>query len=688
MGKFNYINCLKPLLRILDWQGASRRVFEAVPHESGELDLIDLKNIFVSLGYTSYSKTIQLSKLSRSFLPTLFINESQNIFWVIYERTEKDFLYIDCQTGDKAAISVKKRVKGIRYNFMKSMEDPKPKQTWFACLINRFSQELWQLMLAGLCISLSAVIFPLFVQHAYNAIMPGHSETTLFYFAGGMVGLLFILLIFSQVKNKALAYLAARLGVLIHIDVLTQILKMSPLHVTEMASHLHLSNLRRYHHLKNEFSGAMAFGLFNLISLFLSLGVLFYISGKLALVSLVVLMLHGAGGYISYSRLRELTDKVNSAQDCADDFAHNSLMSRDSIQNLAATQTWMNRYQVKLIQALSFDRLKSSFQSRLFDLSAMTCKGGATLTLIWGMFNLIDGHLTAGALVAIVAVLWQIYASSQTIMNSFYRWPHLAKAIQGLNQLMAIPIESSSSKGGILDLKGHLCVSDVDFQYPDQNRMALETINMEANPGEIVAVMGQNASGKSTFVRVLMRLHDPVRGEIRMDGININDLDPQAYRQSIGYAPSLPQFFTGTIAQNMRLSQPEVSDQEIQRVFEKVGLMEEIQELPKGIHTWLTDQMYHHYSTGFIQKMNLARALIRNSNILIFDEPVGDIDVRSDAIFKETLKELKGKKTIIIVTHRPSIISLADRILVLNNGIMRLFGPKEKVLNILSGNAA
>ncbi|MBW8309494.1 MAG: ATP-binding cassette domain-containing protein [Candidatus Paracaedibacteraceae bacterium] len=688
MTSFNYINCLKPLLRTLGWQGASRRLFEAVPHDVTEIDLVDLKNIFVNLGYTCYSKTVKLSKLSRSFLPTLFINEAKGVFWVIYERTEKDFLYIDCRNGEKAAILVTKKLKGVRYNFIKDLHPDVSLKSWVHRLFDRLTADLWQPVFMALLGGLGTLTVPLFVQFMYDKVMLTQSEKIVPYCVGGL-GLIFLsMALFAHIKNRYLSYLVARLTVLVNNNIDRQLLLLSPSQVKEGSIGDHMLKLRQLDQGRLMIPASLIGVLIELPAIILAMIIMAMIGQKLVIIPLLAMGLLLTLVKVYYGRLNSLTAKAVAAHKISSNFMNETQLNLETLRNLAAGYVWSERSRAHLSDAVVQDRALSDKIAQLSTWSLSILKGAGVFTICWGIQQIKQGDLTVGALMAVSVLMGQIFWSLYSLVGQVHSLPLLHETVSKINQLMSESVEGMPALQSIIKPQGHLSVDDVYCRYSEQSKMALQGVHMEAKPGEIIAIIGQNASGKSTFVRLLMQLQQPLSGEIKLDGVNINTLDPMTYRKLIGYAPSVPQFFVGTIAQNMRLAQPEATDKEILQAFEQIGLMEEIQKLPHGIHTGLSEQYQQTYSAGFLQKLNLARALIRDSNILIFDEPAGNIDFKSDAIFKNTIQNLKGKKTVIIVTHRPSIINLADRILVLNQGIMRLFGPREQILNILAGNAA
>lgn len=689
MTTFNYINCLKPLLRCLGWQGDSRRIFEAVPYEVKAIDLIDLKNIFVSLGYSCYSKHIGLAEIKRSFLPTLFINESKQIYWVIYERTEKDFLYIDCCTGQKSAVPIRKRLKGTRYNFVK--DTPVlgiAEASWTKQLMKRFKHELWLPVIISTFCSFWFALVPLFFLFVSQHLLQKQSQETLIYFSAGIILFLLSLLAFSHFKGRRLAYLAARIKVIINTELLGHLLKVPFANTKGLALTTQLDKLKRYDDNHADIWISITTALMDLPLLVFSLLFLGFLGGQLVLGPCSVIGLYFISMRYFLSTTKDLQAQVHAAQEITDAFLTETVTNQQSINNLAAARPWKERYYTYQAQASDYDKKWQQLQARLTNWQVWLLKSSAVLTLIWAVQLINQGKLPQALFLPITLWLWQSSTAIYRLGNFFIHWPDLKKTLTEINHIMSHASEGNAAAHGALRFQGHITVKGLHFRYPGQTHMALQGITMDIKPGEIIAIIGQNASGKSTLVNLLMRLYDPLDGEIKIDGVNIQNFDPLSYRQSIGFAPSTLQLFEGSIVQNIRLANPEATEREILEVLSQVGLKDVVQQLPDGIYTHLYGNNDQRFSPSFLQQLNLARALIRDSNILIFDEPTGHIDFKTDAIFKNTLETIKGKKTIIIVTHRPSIINFADRVLVLNKGKMRLFGSKNYLLNILSGNAA
>ena len=183
-----------------------------------------------------------------------------------------------------------------------------------------------------------------------------------------------------------------------------------------------------------------------------------------------------------------------------------------------------------------------------------------------------------------------------------------------------------------------------------------------------------------------MGFYVPQAGTIAFDGVDSRQFDPLILRQSIAYVPQESQFFQGTLAQNFRLAEPDATDEEITEAAGKAGLFEKIMALPEGFETRMESRTMHLFSAGFLQRLNLGRAYVRKSKIIIMDEPGNTLDQEGEEWLRQTIKGFRKNKTTLMVTDCPNLIALADRVLSLHEGTLCAFGPREKTLKILQGH--
>jgi ABC-type bacteriocin/lantibiotic exporter with double-glycine peptidase domain len=221
--------------------------------------------------------------------------------------------------------------------------------------------------------------------------------------------------------------------------------------------------------------------------------------------------------------------------------------------------------------------------------------------------------------------------------------------------------------------------SRVSLRYSNDADPALLGVSFEAQPGEVIAIVGSDGAGKSTVLKLIAGLYAPQAGNVMIDDLDIRQIDPIELRKCIGYAPQAPQLFFGTIAQNLRLAQPTASEADLRQAMTLAGVWEEIAALDRGLNTRVGDAASNRISTSLAQGISLARAYLKKSPILLLDEPVTGLDFDGDRCFREYVEAMRGKTTIFIVTHRPSHLTLADQIVVLEKGAVRAVGPAAEI---------
>jgi ATP-binding cassette subfamily C protein/ATP-binding cassette subfamily C protein LapB len=247
--------------------------------------------------------------------------------------------------------------------------------------------------------------------------------------------------------------------------------------------------------------------------------------------------------------------------------------------------------------------------------------------------------------------------------------------------LMKIKSEDDPSPSNLSQrvFSGHIVMDRVSFRYHPNAEPALLGAAFEVKPGEMLAIVGPNAAGKSTALKLLLAMNRPQAGQVILDGMDIRQINPITLRQSIAYVPQEAHFFHGTIAQNLRLSQPMATDKELIEACEQAIVIEDITALTHQFETRIGDHSIQSLPSSFKQRLSLARAYLKKAPILLLDEPAKTLDFEGDAAFMKSLASMKGKATTLMVSHRPSHIKMADKVLVLDGGMVQNFGTPQDV---------
>jgi ATP-binding cassette subfamily C protein LapB len=313
--------------------------------------------------------------------------------------------------------------------------------------------------------------------------------------------------------------------------------------------------------------------------------------------------------------------------------------------------------------------------------------------LMWGVTLIHDGELTGGALIAAVMFAGRAIAPLNSVVQLASRYQGAKAALMALDQLMDTPQEREPGKRYLPRpaVNGQLGLHDVRFAYPkngdDVAPMVLKGVNIQIRPGERVAVLGKIGSGKSTVLRLLAGLYQPTEGFAEVDGVDIRQVDLADYRTQVGFVSQTPKLFHGSLRENVMLGRAHASPGEFMDVAQQTGLDRIAAAHPLGFELPV-GQGGSLLSGGQRQLVALARCLVTRPKVLLLDEPTSSMDAQAESSFIQHLKQSVGARTLVVVTHRPALLEVVDRIVVMEGGRVIADGPKAQVLAALAGPPA
>ena len=305
----------------------------------------------------------------------------------------------------------------------------------------------------------------------------------------------------------------------------------------------------------------------------------------------------------------------------------------------------------------------------------------ATLaTVVYGVYLIDDAKLTMGGLIAVSMLLGRTI-SPMAQMASLITRIHGAKAsFESLEKVMQSPVEIDKERSYIQknDFQGQFEFKGVDFAYPEAQVLSLHNANFTIKPGQKLGILGRIGSGKSTIGKLLMRYYMPSEGSIYIDGIDINQINPYELRSHIGYVPQHVQLFFGTVKDNIMMGASYVDDERVQMVAKLAGVNEFTDRHPMGLDMPVGEGGVN-LSGGQRQLVALARALLLFPKILILDEPSSGMDFTTERLLRDRLRDIIKDRTVIIATHRPSLLELTDTLMVVEAGQIAAYGDKDSV---------
>ncbi len=311
--------------------------------------------------------------------------------------------------------------------------------------------------------------------------------------------------------------------------------------------------------------------------------------------------------------------------------------------------------------------------------------------LVWGVYLINEGAVTAGALIGAVMFSTRAIAPLGSVVGLAARYQGARAAMMALDLMMARPTERSADRNYVplSKVSGSMGLHDVGFSYPPESAGAaapkvLKGVSLKLRAGERVAMLGRIGSGKSTVLRLLGGLYQPTEGMVDIDGIDLRQIDPAEFRARVGFVSQDPRLFHGSLRDNVLMGRPHIDASRLVEVARLTGLDRVVASHPMG---WdlPVGEMGNLLSGGQRQLVALARSLVTKPQILLMDEPTSSMDAQSEVAFLRQLRDAAGDCTLVVVTHRPAVLELVSRIVVVDSGRLVMDGPRDQVLAALSG---
>jgi ATP-binding cassette subfamily C protein LapB len=677
--------CLAPLLDAMAWSGTPRQLAESLTGTWDEMNVQAVRNTMANLRYSSTPTRMRRSQIDKRLLPCLF-EADDGAVQVITLAANGDILVFD-GTSRKSIRNPKKKPNGTAYFFAKNERGDAIRiqdGSWLKTVAKRFDGYIGQLLMLTFLLNMLALTTPLFVMSVYDRVIAtGEKETLVFLGVG--IGLAILCDIFIRmIRGALLAQLGGRMEMIVGTATVDKILDLPLARLEKAAVGTQVARLKEFEGIRGFFSGPLAMAFLELPFVIIFIIAIAFIGGWIALVPVGFMIVFGVLGaiVIRYARAA-VKENIEGSAD-AQGVLIELLQNAHSIKADGAEQVWMQRYRERSTR-LALSSLKNARVANMvqtFGQLMMILAGAGTLTI--GTLAAANGAMTIGGLIASMAFVWRILSPMQMIFVAMTKLEEVKNGISRVDQLMAQPTESriTSTSQTVTDgsrYEGRITFSNVVLRYQPNHDPALSSVSFDIKPGEVVAIAGSNGSGKSSILKLIADLYQPQAGAVFIDGVDTRQINTIDLRQSIAYLPQQTDLFSGTVAQNLRLSNPIASDSELNAALGSSGVLDDVEGLPEGLETYLTEATIRQMSPGFRKGLAIARTLLNKSPIVLLDEPESALDMESDSCIIDLLRECRGKRTVLIVAHRPSYIREADRVLVMNRGAISFDGTPEEM---------
>ncbi|WP_444999347.1 type I secretion system permease/ATPase [Halomonas mongoliensis] len=549
---------------------------------------------------------------------------------------------------------------------------------WSALSSNRWIYT--QVILAAALTNFLGLSTSLFIMVVYDRVLPNEAIESLIALTMGVgIALLFDFLVKtlrSAFIDRAGQQADMRMGRQIFDHVLN--LQMS---AKRGSAGGFANTLREFESLRDFFASASLVAVVDLPFILLFIWVIYLIGGPLFIVPLLAVPLVLAVGIAVQPFLRRLSS-------AAFDEGHNkqgvlveAISGLETIKASGAAPLIRERWEDSVREQADIGRRGRAIQQFALNATAFTQQAAQVSIVVYGVFLVGDGIISMGAMIACVILTGRTLAPLAQLAQTMTRINQARTSYRAIDQLMAMPSERPVGRRYLSRpaLEGKIDFQDISFRYPDQTVAALSGIEISIRPGEKVALLGRVGSGKSTLARLLLGIYQPEQGAVFVDDTDIRQLDPADLRTSIGSVLQESWLFTGTVRQNIAIGGHNPTDEEVLAAAKLAGAHDFIARHPQG-YDMVVGERGEGLSGGQRQLICLARALVGNPPILLMDEPTSAMDIQTEREVIGRLKQAAVGKTLVVVTHRTSLLELVDRVVVLDQGKVVADGPSAEVM--------
>jgi ABC-type bacteriocin/lantibiotic exporter with double-glycine peptidase domain len=688
--------CLCALILSLEPSCKIHRILEALPYEQTEMDEASFLNTMAHLGYFCRKAESDLNDIDVRLLPAIFIPASGKPSVLIGRDKESNLLFFDPiakivsvtppSLAEDGTIWFFQRYDENRRSISKFMRQGSG-HSWFRALLNRFRGTFVQIMAAGFVLNVIALTTPLYIMMVYDRVIAAAAPDVLFMLAVGVFAAIGFEYKLRKIRSEGLSWLSGRLDNVVGNKIFAHLIGLSPNMIERASVSAQIARIKTFESVRDFFSSSIFMALLEIPFVVIAVLAIYFIAGNLVLIPIAFAALYTVLFYGMRARIKTVIRLAAKTSSARQQFTIETFEKLEGIRANGLHKKWQEKY-----RHLSGRKLMTHFQLAWLGIVSETIANALTImaavsTIGFGVHMVWEGAISSGALVATMILVWRILTPFYSLCTVIPRLEQLRNSIIQINDLMDIETEAEQARSfsRLSKLKGGVSFHHVDFKYNESGDEAFSDLSFEARPGELIAITGSNGTGKATILKLIKSMYHATGGVIRIDGFDIRQIDGPDLRRQIAYIPKTPSFFSGSIIENLRLSNPLASEADITAALKQADVWDEICALPDGWHTKIGMQFKSLLTSSLATKLSIARAYISPAAILLIDElPNTILSGKCGDNLKAYLARCKGRKTVLLCTYRNDFLQLADGIVWLRGLDAPLFGERNSILSKLS----
>lgn len=554
---------------------------------------------------------------------------------------------------------------------------------WFWGVFKKHKVLYGEVLVAASMINMFGIAGSLFIMNVYDRVVPNNAFETLWALAFGITIVYVFDFMLRQLRAHFLDFAGHKADVSISSALFEQIMGMT-MAVRPPSAGVLTSNMKDFESLRDFFTSATIVSLVDLPFVFLYIAIIGIVGGPIAFVPLAAVPLIVGMGLLLQKPLSKVIKQSLHESALKNALLFETITGLETIKMQAAEGHTQRNWE-ELTDKASRTSVRSRTIAALAQNWALFVQQLVSVAIvIVGVFLISEGMLSMGGLIACVILSGRATGPMAQVAGLMTRLSQSRQSLDQLDDLMKKDVERPLGKHFISmsDMKGRVEFKDVIFNYPGQTIPALNGINFEITPGEKIGIIGAVGSGKTTIERLLLNLYEPTSGSVQIDGTDVRQIDPGDLRRSIGAVQQSPHLFFGSVRENITMGHETAPDSAVLRAAELSGVMEFLGDSSAGLDTPVGERG-EALSGGQRQAVAIARSLLYDPPILILDEPTASMDPASENRLKKRLQDVCHGKTTILITHKGAMLSLVDKLILIDRGRLVAYGPKEEVIRKL-----
>lgn len=686
--------CVRLLLQQLLWTGRPEQLFELMAGDVRQMDLVDARNLLLRLGYGSRMELLESwSQLNPQLLPALYVSPEN-----------EPYVLSTSPRGDLIAGNVHGRFEvhslhvGGRVVFVQE-RGASERPPLLSQLLFRFTNRISLLYGISAGMALLALTLPFYIRAIYNISIPSQSLSSTFWLAIG-VSLLFVLdWILRQWRASLLAHLSGRLEALLGVQVVEKLFGLDYRQIEALGRAGLNSRLRNVESLLGYLQGPLAMACLDFPFVVIYLAAIAWIGGWLVLVPLVLMAVSGVIVWF-LSRYYSGAAELNQVTGQGIGQAQAEMVSRFLEVKLANVEwVWLQRLRGLSAQSTSSALVINRQVGRLQVITSTTAQLGGVLTLAlgtWMAYSTAQGPAAMGNLIAAMFFVWRVFTPFQQLMNALLRYNTMRSQYLQLDQFLKLrsSTKPNPAQSPSLRLRGSVLLDAGACRVGQDGVLAITRASLSVSPGEILAVTGNPGCGKSTVLRVIDQIYPLAGGTLLFDGKDYRQFSAEIIQRNIAYLMPEPELLPGSIWNNLTAVNPDATLSGVRAICRDLGLLEFLDGLPNGLDTELTDALIYQLPNGVRRLLGLARALIKDTPILIIDDISHGL---APDQFQTLMQALPGfrrstfsgmERSVILASDNKQLLECADRLCILDKGVTSFQGTADELRSRLQQKSA